>query len=287
MQLQFNAATVDPSQGAEAWPLADYPLEITSEEIVPFGENDPNGTVLKLTLTCLDGPFKGKTHGYRLNLFVTDQEWQRIAYQKLSALCHAIGRIQIADTSNLIGGRFIGVIGPQKKNPQYSDVLRVKDMNGNEPGKHNATATQAGPQLVPAYGQPGPTPTQQAPAAPAGGWQSPVAANAPPPPPAAPAPPPPPSPPPPPPPPVDPSASWQRSPDGNYKLNPTTNGWEPANAPAPPPPPPAAQQGWAPPAGQPTQAAQQPAAQQPATWQPNTDPNAGAAAPPWGQPQAK
>lgn len=45
---------------------------------------------------------------------------------------------------------------------------------------------------------------------------------------------------PPPPPPADPSASWQRSPDGQYKLNPTTNQWEPNTAPAAPPPAPAA-----------------------------------------------
>lgn len=47
----------------------------------------------------------------------------------------------------------------------------------------------------------------------------------------------------------DPSAGWQRSPDGAWKLNPATNAWEPNTAPAPPPPPPAviaAPPAWAP-----------------------------------------
>ncbi|MFZ1074789.1 MAG: DUF669 domain-containing protein [Minisyncoccia bacterium] len=279
MQLQFNAATVDPTQGPEVWPLADYPLEITKEEVKAV-KDDASSTYLELTLTCLDGQFKGKTHPYRLNLWNSNQESQRIAYQQLSALCHAIGRIQIADTSHLIGGRLIGVIGPQKNDARYSEVKRVKDMNGNEPGRAShapATAAPApsyGAAPTPAYAQPGPAPTAAAPAQPQGGWQAPAPAAAPgwgtttaa----AAPAPPPP------------PPATEQLSPDGKWKL--VNNAWVP-NEPPPPPPPAPAAGGWQPPAGAPTQAAPPPPPPTATGWQPNADPNAQPAAAPWGKPQ--
>lgn len=282
MQLAFDASTVDPTQGPEAWPLADYPLEITKEETKPT-KDDPNSSFLELTLMATDGPYKGKTHPYRLNLWNANQEAVRIAYQHLSALCHAIGRIQIHDTSHLLGGRFIGTIGPQKTNASYSEIKRVKDAQGNEPGKAAAAMAAAAP--APVYAQPGPAPTAAAPAQPAGGWQQPTAAAAPtqaawsaPAPAAAPAPPPP-----PPAPVADPSASWQRSPDGGaWKLNPATNVWEPAGAPPAPAAPAAAWQ--APPAG-PTQAAAPVAQAAPAAWTPNADPNAQPAAP-WGKPAA-
>jgi hypothetical protein len=275
MQLQFDANTVDPTQGPEVWPLGDYPLEITKDEVVPV-KDDPSSAMLVLTLTCIDGPFRGKTHPYRLNIFNANTEAQRIAYQQLSALCHATGRIQISDTSQLVGARFIATIGPQKNNPQYSEVKRVKDMQGNEPGKKSnsgpATAAPApsytaGPQAAaPAYAQPGPAPTPAAPAAPAGGWQQPgpqLVQQQP-----APA----------------PAAAPQQwgGPQQQQQpaAQPVGNQWGVQQ------PQQQVQQQYQPQPAAPTQPAVQQPRPAPVQWRANADPNAGAAAPPWagGQP---
>jgi hypothetical protein len=163
MQLNFDAATVDPFQGSSVrFPLADYPLEIIKTEGKPVTDN-PNKGMLVLTCRVLDGPMKGQDYHYRFNLYNDNETTVRIAYQQLSAVCHVTGRLRIGMAEELIGGRFIATIGPQDKEPKYDDVKKVTDMAGNPPTR--GQAPQQAPQTAaPAYTQ------QPAPAANAAPW---------------------------------------------------------------------------------------------------------------------
>lgn len=166
MQLNFDAATVDPSQGSSVrFPLADYPLEIIKAEGKPVTDN-PNKGMLVLTCRVLDGPLKGQDYQYRFNLFNDNETAVRIAYQQLSAVCHVTGRLRIGMAEELIGGRFIATIGPQDKDPKYDDVKKVTDMAGNPPTRGQAPS-QAAPQ----------TTQQAAPAANAAPWSAAPAAQ--------------------------------------------------------------------------------------------------------------
>lgn len=171
MQFMFDATTVAPDQGAGiCFPLGDYPVEITKAEPVPT-KNNPNVNMLVLTLTCLDGPMKGQNQLYRFNIAHENETTRRIAYSQLSAICHVIGRLQIQDTNQLVGGRFIATIGPQDSDPKYSEVKKVKDMQGNEPGRSAAPST---PPAQPPASAPFPSATA-APATPAAApWGAPA-----------------------------------------------------------------------------------------------------------------
>lgn len=154
MQLiqPFNAQQYDPTQGVGSLPIGKHPVVIESSEVKANKAND--GGYLQLNLRIIDGPQAGTTGAYRLNLYHSNQQTVEIAHRQLSAICHVIGVFQVTDSSQLHGLPFLIEVGPQKNDPQYTEVKKVFDMNGNEPGKAGAGAAAAQPQQQQPQGQP-------------------------------------------------------------------------------------------------------------------------------------
>lgn len=146
MQLiqAFNAQQYDPSQGVGSLPIGKHPVIVESSEVKANKAND--GGYLQLNLRIIDGPQQGTTGAYRLNLYHSNQQTVEIAHRQLSAICHVIGVFQVTDSSQLHNLPFLIEVGPQKKDPQYTEVKKVFDMNGNEPGKAGAGTPAAQPQ---------------------------------------------------------------------------------------------------------------------------------------------
>ena len=154
MQLiqPFNAQQYDPTQGVGSLPIGKHPVIIETSEVKANKAND--GGYLQLNLRIIDGPQSGTQGAYRLNLYHTNQQTVEIAHRQLSAICHVIGVFQINDSSQLHGIPFLIEVGPQKNDPQYTEVKKVFDMNGNEPGKAGQGAAPAQPQQAAAgFGQ--------------------------------------------------------------------------------------------------------------------------------------
>ncbi len=179
--LNFDATQVDPrqSKGGICFPLADYPVEITAVEAVAVQNSKEKG-MLVLDLKVLDGEYKNQIQQDRLNLYGQTEVTTRIAYQHLSAICHATGKLRIGDSSELVGGRFIATIGPQDApNEKYSEVKLVKDLAGNIPVMGQPVAPQNTPIQPPApAAQTAPAATAPAPAA-ATPWNNPAQPAAP------------------------------------------------------------------------------------------------------------
>lgn len=146
MQLiqAFNAQQYDPTQGVGALPIGRHPVIVESSEVKANKAND--GGYLQLNLRIIDGPQQGTTGAYRLNLYHSNQQTVEIAHRQLSAICHVINVFQVQDSSQLHNIPFVIEVGPQKNDPQYTEVKKVFDMNGNEPGKAGAGAAAAQPQ---------------------------------------------------------------------------------------------------------------------------------------------
>jgi hypothetical protein len=162
MQLQFNAAQVQPESTPEALPLDWYPVTVTDAEQKPT--KDGTSQFLQLTLKVSPGhPFAGREQFDNLNLWNQNATAVEIAWKRLSAICHVTGQINLQDTRQLVGIPFQAKIGPQKTNPQYSEVKAVKDAQGNDPGKQGAVAAPVAP-----------APVAQAPVAPVQAWQAPA-----------------------------------------------------------------------------------------------------------------
>lgn len=172
----FDVRSVAPasSEGGSSLPVGDHPAVIIGSEFKQV-KDSPNEGYLELTLNVIDGPNKGATGQWRLNLYNNNPKAVEIAYKQMSAIGHVTGVYNIDDTSALHGKPFIVVVRPQT-DPKYTEVKGVKNLDGSEPGKAGQGPVAAQPQAAaapaPAWGAAAPA---QAPAQPpAQAWAAPA-----------------------------------------------------------------------------------------------------------------
>ena len=137
LQQAFNANSVKPSTPGEGQlPISGkegHPVVIIDSEICPA--KDSNNGFIKLTLEITDGPNKGQSGPYRLNIYNTSEVAVRIAYEQLSAICYVTGVMEVSDTSMLHNIPFRAVVAQQKGNDEYTEIKGVLDVAGNPPGQ--------------------------------------------------------------------------------------------------------------------------------------------------------
>ena len=172
----FNAQQFDPTQGGGSLPVGRHPVIVESSEVKANKAND--GGYLQLNLKLIDGPQMGTTGAYRLNLYHSNPQTAEIAHRQLSAICHVIGVFNVQDSQQLHNIPFIAEVGLQKGEEAaqkgYTEVKKVFDINGNEPGKAGQGAPAAQPQQQPAaqggFGQQQPAQQPQQPQGNAPAW---------------------------------------------------------------------------------------------------------------------
>lgn len=174
----FNPSNYNPEQSAGNLPLGKHPVVIESSEVKATKAND--GGYVQLNLKVIDGPSAGLTGPYRLHIYNASEKAVASANRQLSAICHVVNVFgDLTTTDPLHNIPFIVEVVPQKDNPQYTEVSRVFDINGNEPGKAPAGQAQTQqPQQQPTQGGAGQQwgGQQQQPAN-NGGWGQPPANN--------------------------------------------------------------------------------------------------------------
>ena len=165
----FNANNFDPTQGVGGLPIGRHPVIVDSSEVKANKAND--GGYLQLNLKVIDGPQAGTVGAYRLNLYHSNPQTVELANRQLSAISHVTGVFMIQDSAQLHNIPFVIEVGPQK-DAQYTEVKKVFDINGNEPGKPAQGGGAAQPQNNGAWGgQQGQQPAQ---GGQGGGWQPPA-----------------------------------------------------------------------------------------------------------------
>jgi hypothetical protein len=167
----WDASQFAPKQIGEGHPVGKFPFQISHTEITPT--KDQTGGMFIVTFKTPAGEIP-----MRYNLWNQSAKAVEIAHGQLSALCHATGVFRLDwqnDGAALRGAGGMIEVGYQKgEEPSaekptggYTEVKKVYDKNGNEPGK----APQAVPQpqqgwTKPAEQTPQPQPGQ------GGGWQN-------------------------------------------------------------------------------------------------------------------
>ena len=161
----FNAQQFDPTQGGGSLPVGRHPVIIESSEVKANKAND--GGYLQLKVKLIDGPQMGTTGAYRLNLYHSNPQTAEIAHRQLSAICHVVGVFNVQDSAQLHNIPFIIEVGLQKGEEAaqkgYTEVKKVFDINGNEPGKAGQGAAQAQPQGQGSFSQQQPAQQPQQP----------------------------------------------------------------------------------------------------------------------------
>ena len=95
----FNAHEVEPSASLEAITAGKYLAGITDSEMK--ATKNGGGSYLQLTLTILEGQYKGRVLWARLNLVNPNQTAVKIAQSELSAVCRAVGVMTPRDSCEL------------------------------------------------------------------------------------------------------------------------------------------------------------------------------------------
>ena len=170
--LVFNAATVAPAQPIEPLPDGWFPVTITASEVKPT----TNGSGIRFNFTCTvaaDHPhYKNRKVFDGLNVQNANPVSQQIAQEQLSALCHAVGVIQLQDTNQLHNLPFLIKVKtvPKRTDPVTGktyepkneitgyDKIGAQQVNLDPPANGGGAPTMAGAGGMPAW-------TRQAPPA--------------------------------------------------------------------------------------------------------------------------
>lgn len=174
----FNAHQFAPNQGMTAHPVGQgFDAVITDTKVVPTGvtQDNPQGTGKSFNVEFTT-PL-GKLIN-RYNMWNNNAKTVEISVGQLSALCHVTGVMQIDLSDQAIAAGIAGAalrnqrckidvvhqLDADKKPTQYTQLSRVLDTAGHEPGKAPAgQVAQQQPQTVQQpIQQPNPNPAPNA-----------------------------------------------------------------------------------------------------------------------------
>jgi hypothetical protein len=149
--LNFDATNVPQAKSFEPLPNGWYNVQVTSSDIVPTKAG--TGTILKLTLTVLDGVAANRLVFCNLNIVNPNPQAQAISEGHLSAICHSTGVVNCADSNMLHGIPFQVKLGiqPAKGNYEASNQCKAFKPIGSEATAQGASGA---PLTAPVVQQP-------------------------------------------------------------------------------------------------------------------------------------
>ncbi|MBF0400243.1 MAG: DUF669 domain-containing protein [Magnetococcales bacterium] len=163
----FDATQVDPNQPHETLPPGEYRVQIITSEM--RATKAGTGQYLFMEMEVLDGAMVGKKLFDRLNLINPNRQAEEIAQRTLSAICHAVGRMQVSDSEELHFRPLVVKVVVDKEG--YNTVKgykaaanagQVSQQAYQPPPPRHAAQYQTQPQPAP---QPQPQPAQYQPQA--------------------------------------------------------------------------------------------------------------------------
>ncbi len=152
-QLNFNAANVKPQESPAPIPAGVYLAQAVESDVRALKSG--NGTALAVTFQVLQGPYAGRKVFANINVQHTSPEAERIGQSQLSALCHAVGVINLQDSVQLhMRPVMIRVKIRKDDTGQYGDRNEVNGFEApTQGGTPGAAAAPAGFPAQPAQQQ--------------------------------------------------------------------------------------------------------------------------------------
>lgn len=157
----FDANSVSPDAVFEPLPAGDYLAVIVDSDMK--GTKNGAGSYLELVLQVIEGNYANRQIWDRLTLVHPNSKTVEIAQRRLSAICHAVGMLQITDSAQL-HNRPMTVRVKVINDAEYglkNEVTGYKPA-GNQPPQSSPVAqpqhVQAAPQTRPAASAPAAAP---------------------------------------------------------------------------------------------------------------------------------
>lgn len=134
----FDASQVAPSEDRGALPPGEYVMGIVKSE--KRDTKTGSGSYIEIEFEVMDGDRKGARAWSRLNLWNQNAQAVEIAQRDLSAICHAVGKLRVTDTSELHGIPMVVRMGKRKDDPNQTEPKAYKPANGSAPVTPRAAA---------------------------------------------------------------------------------------------------------------------------------------------------
>lgn len=126
--LNFDATQVPPAESFSVIPAGDYKVQIVDSDLRPT--KDGNGQYLWLESEIIEGEYQSRKLWSRLNLVNSNQQAVEIAQRELSALCHATGKLHVADSQEL---HLVPVIAVVRVRPARGDYDASNEIRSWKP----------------------------------------------------------------------------------------------------------------------------------------------------------
>jgi hypothetical protein len=143
----FDSTKVNPDAGFDPLPAGDYIVMIIDSDMKPT--KNGAGQYLELSMQVIEGQYANRLIWDRLTLIHQNSKTVEIAQRQLSAICHAVGVMQVQDSVQLhniplkVRLKYIN-------DPQYGAKNEVA---GYKPAGQAAPGQAPAPQQAPAPAQ--------------------------------------------------------------------------------------------------------------------------------------
>ena len=149
--------TVEPNAPLEALPAGEYRVQILQSEMRVTKAG--TGQMLWLDLEVLEGEHKGRHLYDQLNLINPNPTAEEIAQRTLSAICHAVGKLQVSDSEEL---HFRRCWCGSRSSPTATTRSRATSRSGRSRGSQRADPGGESAHRGPCCAQPRPAPAANA-----------------------------------------------------------------------------------------------------------------------------
>jgi hypothetical protein len=139
----FDPNAVEPNEGFELLPPADYRVQITDSDV--RATKDGLGRFVWVEMEVLDGEYANRKLWHNFNIVNASDKAQQIGLGQLSALCHAIGVTGMENTDDLQFKPFVVAVGTRPARDGYEAQNRIKSFkpSGQPAGIRSARPAQA------------------------------------------------------------------------------------------------------------------------------------------------
>lgn len=150
--INFNAETVEPAAAYDVLPKGKYLCMAIASELK--ATKNGTGEYLQITFEVIDGPYKGRKVFERLNIRNQNKTAEDIAQRALSALCHAVGVLNLQDSDQLHNIPVVLDISIDEPKGDYEAQNRVKGYSSAGGGAAPRAAAPAAAAPAPAAAAP-------------------------------------------------------------------------------------------------------------------------------------
>ncbi len=147
----FDASKVEPFEGFDPIPAGDYVLMMVGSEMKESKQN-ANNKYMNWRAQVAEGPHKGRTLFEIMNLGHEKEDVRKIAQGQLSALCRAVGIMQVRNSAELYNRPFGAKVTIEKYEDKFSNKIKSYHALGSQPAQ--SPTTQQAPQTQVQNGQP-------------------------------------------------------------------------------------------------------------------------------------